>query len=163
MRKHNLHLVAEVLKSTDSSTLSILSGFQRSLSDKEIKTLGHICFLIEDASRNDKVKHHTRIPSGFYQVEKRQYGRFFESYKRRFGHRFVPELKDVPEFTNILIHIGNKITETSGCLLPNMGCKQVGEDWQGLQSTAAYLQLYSLIDQAENTTLMLYRDGKKIF
>ena len=106
------------------------------------------CFVLEDGIKNIKVAGQTCISDGRYQVIKRFYGKFFESYKKRFGHKYALEIKDVPEFKDILIHIGNYISDTRGCLL-------VGQDVtfnelpNGImfiaRSTNAYKALYDIV------------------
>lgn len=106
-------------------------------------------FTIEDGFRDKKVKHETRIPAGRYQIKKRTEGRFYELYKKKWGHKFVPEFVDVPGFLYILFHAGNKIIDTSGCVLPNRYVG-IGTDgnYEGLDSQSVYKLLYSLIDAA---------------
>lgn len=79
-----------------------------------------LCFTIEDEHRDRKVKHHTRIPEGIYSLELRRYGGFHARYQERYGadwHKGMIEVKDVPGFTDILIHCGNTEKDTSGCIL----------------------------------------------
>ena len=77
------------------------------------------CYGLEDEYRSQKVKGETRIPEGCYALD------FLEQdtpltlkYRDRyswFTHHL--EVKDVPNFSNIYIHIGNKEGDTAGCLL----------------------------------------------
>lgn len=114
------------------------------------------CMVVEDGPRDKKVKHETRIPAGIYQVEQRKEGKFFNQYSKRFKHSFVPELLNVPGFTGILIHIGNFISDTSGCLLVNrwVGLGADG-NFSGMDSTTAYKRLY-------NVLAMAFEDGKTV-
>ncbi len=104
------------------------------------------CFVVEDGYRDKKVKHETRIPAGRYQIKPRREGFFYENYRSRFGHKFVPHLQDVPGFEYILIHIGNTIKDTSGCLLLN---RKIGIDkdgnYFGEDSTSIYKLFYNLM------------------
>lgn len=104
------------------------------------------CMVVEDGPRDKKVKHETRIPAGIYQVEQRKEGKFFNQYSKRFKHSFVPELLNVPGFTGILIHIGNFVSDTSGCLLVNRWVG-LGVDcnFSGMDSTSAYKSLYNIL------------------
>jgi hypothetical protein len=67
------------------------------------------CFGLEDEYRKVKVKGKTRIPQGKYNVTVRQIGGFHERYKKKFSdfHKGMLQVADVPNFTEILIHIGN--------------------------------------------------------
>lgn len=103
-----------------------------------------LAFVIEDGQRPQKVKHETRIPEGIYLLTERKYGGFYESYKRRFNHQYVLQLEEVSGFTDILIHIGNFVKDTSGCLLLNNGISKDDNtgNWRGQDSTRAYHKFY---------------------
>ncbi|MBQ5596388.1 MAG: hypothetical protein IIU75_04855 [Rikenellaceae bacterium] len=70
------------------------------------------CNTLEDKVRKlpdeAKVWGKTAIPAGTYKIEMYDSPRF----KRR-----LPLLKDVPYFTGILIHRGNTVEDTVGCIL----------------------------------------------
>ncbi len=69
----------------------------------------HENFTLEDAVRSGpKVPGQTAIPAGRYAVD--------ITFSQRF-QRMLPILRDVPGFTGIRIHAGNRSTETEGCLL----------------------------------------------
>ena len=129
----------QLIDQTADSTLSALYT-----PDREF--LG---FVIEDGARPKKIKGRTRIPGGTYRLRKRTWGRFYDRYRSVFGHGWVPELEDVPLFADILIHIGNTIEDTRGCLLINSGCIFNFEQrvWEGRNSRAAYLNLYDYLDE----------------
>lgn len=144
-----LHL--QLITQTQNSSLSILT------------VAGDwVCFVLEDGYRQQKVMHETRIPPGVYQIAKRTFGKFFSLYKRKYGHEFVPELLDVPMFSDILMHIGNFITDTSGCLLVGLGAKNNGKDFSVLESEGAYLELYELLkiafDRGEKVEIEISRE-----
>ena len=101
-----------------------------------------LCFIIEDGHREIKEYSMTRIPEGTYEIIKRKWGRFYKRYTRRFGFDFVPELINVPNFTDILIHCGNTVKDTSGCLLPNMKATIEDDNFKGEQSSKAYELLH---------------------
>ena len=107
------------------------------------------CFVIEDGHRDQKIAGETRIPAGKYQIVPRREGKFYEQYKRQHGHNFVPHLLNVPNFGLILIHIGNTIKDTRGCLLANrfVGLGTDG-NYLGSDSTSIYKLLYSLMAKA---------------
>ena len=104
------------------------------------------CFIIEDGHRDTKVPGETRISPGRRQVIKRTYGRIFENYKKRFGHKFALEVSGVENFTDILLHIGCFVKDTRGCPLVNRGiCMGKDGSYYGIDSTGAYLALYAVV------------------
>lgn len=99
------------------------------------------CYTLEDEKRDVKVKHETRIPEGKYKVELRTFGGHHDKYKVKFAdHKGMLWVKDVPNFSDILIHIGNTDDDTSGCLLVGLSI----DDVKGVlfNSTEAYKRLY---------------------
>lgn len=86
------------------------------------------CYTLEDAVRDDpnpvtpeneaKVPGRTAIPLGQYQV--------VAALSPKFGPNTLT-LLNVPGFTYIRIHAGNRDTDTEGCLLVG----QTLEDWDG--------------------------------
>lgn len=108
------------------------------------------CFVVEDGHRDKKVYGETRIPGGRYQIIPRYEGSFFEKYRREHGHKFSIQIANVPGFEFILIHIGNTIADTKGCLLVNrnIGIQTTPRDYKGTDSTSVYKLLYSLIEAA---------------
>lgn len=71
------------------------------------------CDTIEPTERtlrsiSDKVNGHTAIPAGTYVVE--------YCYNNKFGCK-MPRLRDVPMFDGILIHPGNTVHDSRGCIL----------------------------------------------
>ena len=79
-----------------------------------------ICGAVEDQRQADgvKVPGKTRIPPGVYPLRWRTTGRWARRFQRE-GYPGSLEVRDVPGFTDILIHIGNTETDTRGCILPN--------------------------------------------
>lgn len=91
------------------------------------------CWTLEDAFHKEKIKHETCIPFGVYDIDLRYSPRFTQKY----GHKML-WLKEVPGFEYILIHKGNTIKDTSGCIL-------VGSDIRGdslISSKDAYDKFY---------------------
>jgi len=66
-------------------------------------------YTLEDEVRGDgiKIKHHTAIPQGTYEVVKHSSKKYPKALR----------LEKVPSFTGILIHSGNTEKHTSGCIL----------------------------------------------
>jgi hypothetical protein len=68
----------------------------------------YLSFTLEDVPRKIKIPGETAIPAGTYRT------------RLSFSHRFqrpLPELLDVPGFTGIRIHAGNRRQDTDGCIL----------------------------------------------
>ena len=134
-----MNIFIEEIGSTNNSTVSQLFVDNRA-----------ICFTIEDGWRERKIQDETRIPAGRYRIRKRSVGKFYEKYKKAFGHTWVPHITDVPGFEYILIHIGNTTKDTSGCILVNrcIGINSAFGDYEGTESTSVYKLLYGLMDKA---------------
>ena len=111
-----------------------------------------LCYTLEDEYRDDKVMGETRIPAGTYRLSLREWGGFHERYARRFRnmHKGMLWVRDVPDFTNILIHCGNTDEHTSGCLL--LGQTQTNNrtspDGFVGRSTEAYVNVYPMVADA---------------
>lgn len=75
-------------------------------------TLKEICDTLEpqwrDLKKEAKVRGKTCIPAGRYKI--------VMSPSAKFG-RYMPYLVDVPQFTGIMIHPGNFVEDTQGCIL----------------------------------------------
>lgn len=67
-----------------------------------------LCYTLEDAIRTKKIPGQTAIPRGTYKIG--------YSHSGRFG-RMLPILSDVPYFTGIRFHAGNRVEDTDGCIL----------------------------------------------
>lgn len=117
-----------------------------------------VCFIIEDGYRENKVSGVTRIPAGTYKIGRKVDGRFFEKYKPE-GFSFVPELLDVPNFSGILIHRGNTVIDTRGCLLPNKGAwhGDRANCFYGSDSRGAFLHLWKLINTLGDCEIKITR------
>ena len=122
------------------------------------------CFGLEDEHREEKVASETRIPSGLYKVGVRTYGGFHNRYKQsqslKHIHRGMLEILDVPNFTDILIHIGNDDDDTAGCLLVGKTLNTLNKIYVG-SSAVAYIEFYEkVIEAALNDDLqILYLDN----
>jgi hypothetical protein len=93
-------------------------------------------YTLEDEVRGDmyKVKNHTAIASGTYQVFKHDSNKFPNSLR----------LEDVPNFTGIVIHGGNTDEDTSGCIL--LGAKKDDNNEDSSTISDCYKVLKSLSD-----------------
>lgn len=110
-----------------------------------------VCYTLEDQHRPAKIPGQTRIPAGVYDIDF-HFGGHFQRYRQRYpkvhptnAHGML-HLAHVPGYENILIHIGNFIRDTEGCILVGT---QPTVDNNGLPyiigSTEAYALLYSQV------------------
>ena len=102
----------------------------------------YFCDTLEDAVRDVKIKHQTAIPKGIYKVTLTASTRF---------KRILPRLHDVPEFTGVLIHRGNTIDDTSGCIL-------VGENKKKgmvLNSTKYEVELVTILTKSNSKNITI--------
>ena len=109
------------------------------------------CVTLEDVPRDKKVKHVTCIPEGTYVIKKREVlsgmtERYRKIYKGKFD--FHLELQDVPDYTNVYIHHGNKATHSSGCIL--LGKAQTVSQGNGFitDSRTTFMKFYPMISAA---------------
>ncbi|WP_183078836.1 DUF5675 family protein [Sphingobacterium puteale] len=104
------------------------------------------CYVLEDSIREHKIKGQTCIPAGKYGLGLNYWGGMNTAYKRRFPdmHQGMIEIKDVPGFNNIYIHIGNTHVDTAGCLLVGtyFHKDKSHRDYEVYQSQKAYQNLY---------------------
>lgn len=68
----------------------------------------YFCDTLENPVRKNKIFGKTAIAEGFYKVTL--------SWSPKFK-RMLPRLHDVPKFIGILIHRGNTVKDTAGCIL----------------------------------------------
>lgn len=100
------------------------------------------CFTCEDEYRNVKVMNETRIPAGLYTI--------VITFSARFKKN-MPEIVNVPGFVGIRIHPGNTEKDTSGCILPGLGCIIVHDGVSSLTfSTKAYDEIFHRISKAQD-------------
>lgn len=93
----------------------------------------YLCYTLEDRVRDgEKVPGETAIPYGKYDV--------VINFSNRF-QKYMPLLMNVPNFSGIRIHPGNRDTDTEGCLL--LGFVR-GKDFIG-QSKQAFNKFMSII------------------
>lgn len=120
-----MNLVLERTDFTDKSTIGELYH------DNEF-----LCFVLEDVVREEKIKNETAIPYGKYEV--------VVTYSPRF-RRNLPLLLDVPNYSGVRIHPGNKASDTEGCFLPGT---RKGTDFV-FESKKAFDSLYKKIVDAK--------------
>ncbi len=127
----------------NESTLGILYLVNDGTNQKDF-----LCFTLEDEKRAVKVYGETRIPQGTYKIEYRKEGGYHNKYTKRFPriHRGMLEVRDVPNFTHILLHCGNTDNDTDGCLLVgNVISQNITKDGFLGQSTDCYKRIYPIL------------------
>ena len=141
-----MNLVVDRFTSDRESTISLVSV------DGQF-----ICFGLEDEHRTKKVFSETRIPAGVYEIRVRTWGGFHQRYSERLPyHQGMLEICKVPDFADILIHIGNNEKDTAGCLLVGMGCYSAEGNMSLQASTVAYELVYKkVIDAALDARLRI--------
>lgn len=95
--------------------------------------------------RQTKVYAETAIPYGRYRVTLNVQSPKFSTYKKyEFCKGYLPRLLNVPGFEGILIHIGNKATQSAGCILVGIN----REKGKVLDSEKTFKALYQILDEA---------------
>jgi hypothetical protein len=114
------------------------------------------CYSLEDQKQDVKVMHETRIPEGRYEIKLRTFGGHHIKYKEKFPdfHKGMLWLQNVPQFKDILIHLGNGDDDSSGCVL--LGSQVDLKAGRILYSKLAYTKFYKKV-VGELTS------GKKLF
>jgi hypothetical protein len=111
------------------------------------------CFTLEDRFREVKVPKVTRIPAGTYSLTLRTWGTHHEHFLLKYGedwHKGMIQLQNVPNFSDILIHVGNTATDTDGCILIGLGLPTFDPEKPAtiLASVAAYERIYPIVRDA---------------
>lgn len=120
----------------------------------------YFCDTIEDCDRGltqdmsleeiNKIKVYgkTAIPTGTYKitlsVKSNKYSNFKKYKWAKICDGYIPRLLDVPGYEGILIHVGNKAEDSSGCIL-------VGQNkikGQVINSTITFNKLYDILKKA---------------
>lgn len=108
------------------------------------------CETLEDTDReledegNEKIAGETAIPRGTYNV--------IIDFSQRFGKE-MPHVLDVPQFTGIRIHPGNKAADTEGCILLGLVRTYNGVGRSVLAFNAFFPKLSDALDRGETVTL----------
>lgn len=99
------------------------------------------CHTLEDKDRKleaggRKVPERTAIPRGDYEVD--------ITFSNRFK-KYLPELKNVPQFTGVRIHPGNTENDTEGCILPG----DMVDDYSIMNSRPTFNDLFDILEAAK--------------
>ena len=106
-----------------------------------------LAYTLEDQYNPTKIHGMTRIPAGTYKITLRTEGGFHSRYLKRYGadwHKGMIWVREVPNYSFILLHVGNKNLDTKGCLLVGKNQKDgfIGS------SRVAYEEIYPKIRDA---------------
>ena len=125
-------------------------------------------FTMEDEHRKNKVSGETRIPAGHYKLGLRKVvSPLTKEYREKFGFfDYHLEIKGIPNFDYVYIHIGNTDEDTAGCpLIGRTAQDNVNSNGFIGYSTEAYERFYrrvrplvgeneiDIVIQDENTIL----------
>jgi len=126
-------------------------------------------YTIEDTYRETKIAGETRIPSGIYPLEfKRILTPLTEKYRKKYNFfTWHLEIKNVPNYQNIYIHVGNTPDNSEGCILLNDVAynNQHKKDVCG-ESRNAFIRAYKKISEVldkGNTVGINIIDSDKVF
>lgn len=106
-----------------TKTLNLLLKRLQKTTDYTIGTLYvddvEICNILEPAVRKTKIAGKTAIPAGKYIIDMNTVSPKFKNKSWATQYcGIVPRLMNVPEYEGVLIHPGNTVADTEGCLLP---------------------------------------------
>ncbi|WP_339925101.1 DUF5675 family protein [uncultured Cyclobacterium sp.] len=112
-------------------------------------------YTLEDTHNNEKIPGGTRIPEGHYQLGiNPNLSPLTQRYRNRFDwFRNHIEIKGIPNYDLVYIHIGNSHKDTKGCILIADGVNASQPEKMILQSQRAferfYKNIFPKIDQNE--------------
>lgn len=118
------------------------------------------CYTLEDEFREVKVKGETRIQAGIYQLTiNNELTPLTEKYRKKY-HWFENhiQLKDVPNFNSVYIHIGNDEGDTDACILVGNSANnnQIEKGFIGYSGPAFelfYFNIFPLLKGGEKITI----------
>ena len=160
---------AHTHSSFEGTTITLV----RFMHDKET-TLGllylgdtFVCYTLEDTYRPVKIRKETRIPAGTYPINFRisdPPSGLTQKYRERknlqgiFTHHL--EVKNVPNFDYVYLHIGNDHGDTDGCILLANGISANTIHRSIISSEKAYIGFYQkvrkLLEQGENVRIIIH-------
>jgi hypothetical protein len=113
----------------------------------EDKDRGLTCNMVETQIKSLKVYGETAIPTGSYTINMNTVSPKFKSrsWAKPYGGK-LPRLLNVKGFEGVLIHVGNTIKDTLGCII-------VGENkvkGQVINSKETFKQLYKLLQDGKS-------------
>ena len=104
-------------------------------------------YTLEDTHRDEKVPGGTRIPEGHYKLGiNENLSPLTQRYRNRFpwfSHHI--EIKEIPNYDKVYVHIGNSHRDTEGCILIADGVNAASTEKMILQSQKAYERFYKMV------------------
>lgn len=95
----------------------------------------------------------TAIPTGRYRITMSVQSPKFSKYKQySFCKGYLPRLIDVPGFEGVLLHIGNRASDSSGCILVGKNTAKGAV----MNSTETFKQLYDILKAADEAGEEIY-------
>jgi hypothetical protein len=122
-------------------------------------------YVLEDAFHEVKIKEQTRIPAGEYMIAFNEtLTDLTHTYRNKFSwFTWHIEVKNVPNYDGIYIHIGNKSADTAGCLLIADGINAASPQKSLIYSTQAFERFYkkmkSLLDTGEKIRIVIHNEN----
>lgn len=106
-----------------------------------------VCYILEDSIRAEKIAGRTCIPEGRYTLALNAWAGMNSKYLPRMGkvHEGMIEVRGIPDFSLVFIHMGNSHRDTAGCLLTGSYYRLMDGDYEVLQSAQAYKRVYTLL------------------
>lgn len=104
-------------------------------------------YTLEDTHQDEKIRGNTRIPQGIYPLElNRNLTGLTQTYRNRFPwFDFHVEIKNIPNFSLVYIHIGNTHVDTMGCILIADGVNAADSQKMITHSRLAFERFYKTI------------------
>lgn len=108
-----------------------------------------VCYILEDSIRTEKITERTCIPEGCYILGLNPWAGMNGKYRPRIGetHEGMIEIRGIPNFSLVFIHMGNTHRDTAGCLLTGCYYRFIDGDYEVLQSAQAYKRVYPMLLQ----------------
>lgn len=150
----------------NGTTLTVLRYY-----DDGATTLGFLfyedeffCYTLEDTYRDVKIKYETRIPEGTYKLGfNRTLTELTKKYRQsRTWFEYHLHVKNVPNYSNIYIHVGNTIKDTAGCLLVAKSIESSNARRAIFNSREAFKELYlklkPIIDSGQEVRIRYFNE-----
>ncbi len=111
------------------------------------------CYTLEDLPREEKIRGKTCIPEGQYVLGLNTTAGMNVTYRGKYPgmHKGMVEIRGIPNFSLVFIHIGNYHTDTAGCPLVGSYYQLMKDDYRVLHSADAYKRVYPLLLEAAAT------------